>query len=158
MLQVNHPLKVILHCADTNDSINSKISILDVTQWHKERGFLTVGYHYFIRRNGKIESGRSEKEIGAHVEGHNDNTLGICYEGRNFPSIAQIGSLITLYKKFLAVYKISHNDWYGHCELNPDKSCPGFSMANFRNILRELSPSTSVLSGPMPSNSLLPRT
>lgn len=133
---VNNPIKVILHCSDTDDSPESKVTIKDVDAWHKARGWNGVGYHYFIRRNGMIETGRSEKEIGAHVEGHNKDSLGICYEGRMFPTVAQLQSIITLYRRILATYKISHHDWYGHYEFNPKKTCPGFSMPILRNILK----------------------
>jgi len=40
-----------------------------------------IGYHYLIDKKGKIHVGRSEKFIGAHVFGHNKNSIGICLIG-----------------------------------------------------------------------------
>jgi N-acetyl-anhydromuramyl-L-alanine amidase AmpD len=48
---------------------------------HKQRGFRKIGYHYFIRLDGTVETGRPLEEVGAHVEGHNANSIGICYAG-----------------------------------------------------------------------------
>lgn len=40
-----------------------------------------VGYHYVIRRNGVVEVGRAESMVGAHVEGWNKESIGICLAG-----------------------------------------------------------------------------
>lgn len=36
---------------------------------------------FVILPNGEIEIGRYISEIGAHVSGHNSNSIGICYVG-----------------------------------------------------------------------------
>lgn len=133
----NNPQKVILHCSATPDSLDSKFTAKDIDRWHKEKGWKGIGYHYYIRRTGLIEIGRGEKEIGAHTEGFNKDSLGICFEGSYFPTISQFLSLITLYRQFFMTYKITHRDWYGHNEFS-NKSCPGFGMANLRNILQSV--------------------
>lgn len=48
---------------------------------HQARGFRDVGYHYYIRRDGKVEFGRPVEQIGAHVQGHNRDSIGVAYEG-----------------------------------------------------------------------------
>lgn len=53
----------------------------DIDAMHRERGFNGGGYHWFIRRNGMIEKGRDENIIGAHVKGHNRDTIGVCFAG-----------------------------------------------------------------------------
>jgi N-acetyl-anhydromuramyl-L-alanine amidase AmpD len=40
-----------------------------------------IDYHYVIRRDGSIEQGRPEWQIGAHCVNHNAHSIGICYEG-----------------------------------------------------------------------------
>lgn len=52
-----------------------------IDRWHRERGFLKIGYHYVILRDGVIQKGRQDSEVGAHVEGHNKGSLGICMVG-----------------------------------------------------------------------------
>ena len=43
--------------------------------------FFKIGYHFVIRRDGTVETGRKLDEIGAHVEGHNSESIGICLVG-----------------------------------------------------------------------------
>lgn len=52
-----------------------------IAGWHAKRNFNGPGYHILIRLDGSLEYGRPEWARGAHVAGHNDRTLGICYEG-----------------------------------------------------------------------------
>lgn len=53
----------------------------DIDRMHRERGFREIGYNWFIRRDGTLEEGRAEGTLGAHVRGHNDHTIGICFAG-----------------------------------------------------------------------------
>lgn len=71
--------EIIIHCADTPASMD--IGVEEIDQWHKARGWDSCGYHYVIRRNGKVEYGRDENEVGAHAYGHNHNSLGVCLVG-----------------------------------------------------------------------------
>lgn len=77
------PLKavefLIVHCADTFESMD--IGVLDIRDWHLERGWADVGYHYVIRRSGVVEKGRPEDRPGAHVRGANHISIGICLVG-----------------------------------------------------------------------------
>lgn len=46
----------------------------------KVNGWSGMGYHYFVRKDGKIYRGRPEWAMGAHARGFNDS-LGVCAEG-----------------------------------------------------------------------------
>ena len=46
-----------------------------------DKGWDDVGYHVVIRRNGKVEWGRSFGVRGAHVKGYNSVSLGVCLIG-----------------------------------------------------------------------------
>lgn len=71
--------ELIIHCSATPEG---KDYIVDqIRQWHKQRGFNDIGYHYVIYRDGSIHKGRPENQIGAHCKGHNAISLGICYIG-----------------------------------------------------------------------------
>ena len=137
-MELNNPKFVILHCAYTPDSRNRKFTAKDIDQWHKEKGWKGIGYHYFIRGNGDIEMGRAEFEVGAHVKGHNKDTLGVCYDGSYFPTIEQVHSIIILFRKFREKYKIDWADWRGHYEFDSNKECPGFDMEVFRKVLSKI--------------------
>ena len=71
--------EIIVHCADTK--INQDFSVNDVTDWHLDRGFNDIGYHFYIKLDGTIYKGRDLDVIGAHCQGHNSNSIGICFEG-----------------------------------------------------------------------------
>lgn len=70
---------IIIHCSASRET--SDYTLGQLTSDHKKRGFRTIGYHYYVRRDGTIEKGRDIAEIGAHVQGHNQSSIGICYEG-----------------------------------------------------------------------------
>jgi N-acetylmuramoyl-L-alanine amidase len=136
----NQPKKVVLHCAATPDypskhPLYDHFTLKDVEAWHVQRGFSMVGYHYLVRRSGLIEIGRDELHPGAHVIGHNFNSLGICYFGTFLPTEAQQVALFTLYDAIKTRWGISHTSWLGHNELDKNKLCPGFHMELFRKIL-----------------------
>ena len=48
---------------------------------HNDKGWNGIGYHYYIRRDGNIYSGRPQFAVGSHCQGHNKDTIGICFEG-----------------------------------------------------------------------------
>ena len=49
---------------------------IDIHKMHLEFGWDGIGYHKIINRSGKIENGRPEYWIGAHVKGKNQISLG----------------------------------------------------------------------------------
>ena len=71
--------KIILHCSATLPG--QRVDVETITRWHKQRGFKTIGYHFFIDKSGTIHAGRPLTMVGAHCKGHNANSIGICYEG-----------------------------------------------------------------------------
>jgi N-acetylmuramoyl-L-alanine amidase len=70
---------IAVHCSATRPS--QDIGAAEIDRMHRQRGFKCIGYHYVIRRNGFIEDGRPEDQIGAHVENWNAVSLGICMVG-----------------------------------------------------------------------------
>lgn len=130
--------KIVVHCAATPSDMD--VGVKEIRSWHLKRGFNDIGYHFVIRRDGKIEKGRDVETIGAHVEGHNKNSIGICLVGgykrvgkqlateNNFTP-AQFDTLAELLKQLEAKYK--GVKFYGHRDLNPGKDCPSFSLKDF---------------------------
>jgi N-acetylmuramoyl-L-alanine amidase len=57
------------------------IDAKEIDRWHRERGFLKIGYHFVIKRDGTKETGRDLMEAGAHVKGHNHKSIGLCLIG-----------------------------------------------------------------------------
>jgi len=130
--------KIVIHCTDSDDSLD--IGFKEINEWHKERGWLSpsgisCGYHYVIRRNGKIEAGRPEIERGAHVKGHNRDSIGIVWVGRKDPSREQYKSLLALTRTIINRHNIDIENVLGHTELDHLKTCPNLSMVKFRGDL-----------------------
>lgn len=70
---------IVLHCSATRENQNFTIEQLEAC--HKARGFRTIGYHFYITKDGTLFPGRPESQIGAHAKGYNAHSIGICYEG-----------------------------------------------------------------------------
>ena len=70
---------IIIHCSATPEG--RAVTVADITSWHKQRGFDTIGYHYVIYLDGTLHAGRPIQQIGAHCQGHNATSIGVCYVG-----------------------------------------------------------------------------
>lgn len=70
---------LVVHCAATRASMD--IGAEEIRKWHLARGFNDIGYHFVIRRDGELEWGRPVWKQGAHVRGHNRDSIGICLVG-----------------------------------------------------------------------------
>ena len=58
------------------------IGVEEIRVWHtKDRGWSDIGYHFVIRRNGEVETGRPVAKVGAHARGHNVGSIGVCLVG-----------------------------------------------------------------------------
>lgn len=70
---------IVVHCSATPPDMD--VGVAEIDRWHRQRGFLKIGYHYVIRRNGTVEHGRSITEIGAHEPRVNAHSVAICLVG-----------------------------------------------------------------------------
>lgn len=75
---------IVVHCAATPPTLD--IGVAEIRKWHTDpppegRGWSDIGYHFVIRRNGNIETGRPHATQGAHVAGYNAESVGICLVG-----------------------------------------------------------------------------
>jgi len=57
------------------------IGVEEIRKMHLQRGFSDVGYNRVIRRSGEWEQGRDDDEVGAHVQGFNSVSIGVCLVG-----------------------------------------------------------------------------
>ena len=140
---------LIIHCAATP---NGKVfTAKDIDNMHAKRGFIRnanlaknsplkhIGYHFFIRINGAVESARRLDETGAHCLGYNSNSIGICLCGTDRFTLAQWQALKNLVE--LRLEQFPHLVVLGHRDTSPDKNgngradpqewikiCPGFDV------------------------------
>ena len=132
---------IVMHCSD---SAFGNRDLID--EWHKERGWSMVGYHFVIlngvvrsravytsKFDGKVEVGRELMSIGAHVKGYNNRSIGICLIGKDKFTDKQFIAA----KALILDIQVQFNDLriVGHCELDSNKTCPVFDMNNFRDFI-----------------------
>ena len=130
--------KIIVHCSATKEG--KAFNVADITRWHKDRGFATIGYHYVVLLDGTIQQGRAEMTMGAHCKGHNANSIGICYIGgldangksKDTRTPEQKESLLILLKELKKKYPKA--TIHGHREF-ANKDCPCFDAKNeYKNV------------------------
>lgn len=79
--------EIIVHCSATQPNWahdkSAEWKVQEIRRWHMStpRNWSDIGYHYIIDRDGTIAKGRPLERIGAHVQGHNTGTIGICLIG-----------------------------------------------------------------------------
>ena len=166
---------IVIHCSGTSSgqSINqdNKNAAQVIDDWHRQRGFkrvqsaralfnptlTSIGYHYVIDLDGSILTGRHLGEMGAHAQGFNLASIGICLIGgkereakytlQQWTALSALLNALTT--RFSIPYKLPqregdksiHGGICGHRDLSPDrngngliepfewtKTCPGFSV------------------------------
>ena len=55
--------------------------VISIHNTHLKNGWSGIGYHFYVRKDGSIYRGRPIEKIGAHAEGHNLDSIGVCFEG-----------------------------------------------------------------------------
>lgn len=71
--------QLVIHCTATPEGRDCTVT--QIRNEHLRRGWADIGYHYVIYRDGSVHEGRSVHVAGAHVTGHNANSIGIAYVG-----------------------------------------------------------------------------
>lgn len=128
---------IAIHCSATKTTAD--IGVKEIRKWHVEgNGWADIGYHFVIRRNGQVETGRALERAGAHVTGYNANSIGICMVGginaagkaeSNYTD-EQWASLRELVIKFKNDYPKAVVQ--GHRDFpNVKKDCPCFSVKDW---------------------------
>lgn len=141
---------IVDHCSATKEG--QHFTAADIDRWHRERGFRCIGYHYVVLLDGTIEKGRSDWQIGAHVKGHNKDSIGVCYIGgldangkpKDTRTPSQKEALLKLHKELKT--KFPNAEIIGHRDLSPDldgdgvvekhewlKACPCYDAKNEYN-------------------------
>ncbi len=141
---------IVIHYSAT--AIENDYTAADIDAMHRKRGFNEIGYHWFIRKDGKIEMGRDltqpgRFEQGAHSKGENSISIGICFEGgvtAAAPNVGfdsrtpeQIKSMIELIdrmqERFPGAVVKGHRDMPGAAT-----QCPGFNATEWWDgVLRD---------------------
>ncbi|MGI0118566.1 PAAR domain-containing protein [Zooshikella sp. RANM57] len=129
---------IVIHCSATEEG--KAFRAADIKRWHvRDNGWQDIGYHYVICLDGTLDKGRSIKIAGAHVKGHNKNSIGICligglrngkpastYTQKQFTTLNYI--VHKLVDRFPLAEVLGHRDFPG-----VSKACPCFDVASWWN-------------------------
>jgi N-acetylmuramoyl-L-alanine amidase len=131
--------RIVVHCSATR--AGEHYTAADIDRWHRARGWSGIGYHAVVLLDGTVEDGRPIERAGAHVAGHNHDSLGICYIGgvggdgrrpEDTRTPAQRQALLGQVRAWMELYDVPVEQVYGHRELDPRKACPSFDPEGFR--------------------------
>lgn len=146
---------IVVHCAATPPTAD--IGASEIDRWHRAKGWWGCGYHFIIRRNGKVESEakgdrcRPVEKAGAHVgdcgAGWNKRSLAICLVGgvnaqgkaeNNFTpeQFESLKNLLIELRKTLPKAQIR-----GHRDIikitgAPPKDCPSFEVRDWLKTVK----------------------
>jgi len=133
---------VYIHAAYTPADMD--VGVEEIRKWHVDppprgRGWSDIGYHYVIRRDGTLETGRPVEIAGAHAYGHNTNSIGVCLVGGKKDNHAQFNftkgqmdTLRLLVEELVRDYQLQLTDVHGHNEVS-SKECPCFDVQQYFN-------------------------
>lgn len=147
---------IVIHCSATKETVDYTFE--QCKKDHRARGFNTCGYHRFISKDGTVHIGRSFDVAGAHVAGHNQHSIGICYEGgldsrgnaKDTRTEAQREAMLNCINEALVYSEHNARRIVGHRDLSPDldgdgvvepnewvKVCPCFpAIDEFKYLLK----------------------
>ena len=139
--------EIIVHCTASPEGRD--LTVEQIRKQHKSQGWSDIGYHILVTLDGQAHLGRDMDISGAHAEGHNSHSIGVCYVGgvENRPGVAykdlkakdtrteaQKATLLALLMDLRKLYPnariIGHRDVDTH-----GKDCPSFeAKEEYRNI------------------------
>ena len=120
---------IVLHHRAGNGDADS------IHKQHVNNGWVGIGYHFYVRKDGSIYRGRPINSWGSHCIGYNDKTVGICFEGNfqdeKMPKVQlEAGQKLVDYLKGL----YPEAEMRKHTELYPT-ACPGVNFP-FNEIVK----------------------
>ena len=120
---------ICIHHTESPDH-PERVDTPEITRWHRERGWLDVGYHFLVEmvdRAPYIIAGRPLSLQGAHCAGHNDKLIGVALVGnfnKAIPGTALLNAAARLCNGLLATIGRSESSIFFHDEL-AKTDCPG---------------------------------
>lgn len=125
---------IVIHHTASNSTFE------EIHRYHKSKGWVGIGYNFFIEKDGTIKEGRG-LNVGAGATGYNFNSLHICFNG-NFeneePTKEQIKSgkwLINHLLSFCNAKVLGHKDVAN--TLCPGKRFPLKEFKEMRKMTKE---------------------
>lgn len=131
---------VFLHCNASSFKKHDDVSV--VRKWHmspdpndSSKPWIDIGYTYYTKFNGDIQTGRSVDIQPAAQYPYNHGTLAICLSGLNPEDFTEEQ------RESLNILCYALRDLYGkklrfrgHKEVNPGRACPVFPYKEWLNL------------------------
>lgn len=118
---------VVHHSASPRDRTKRD----DIDRWHRERGFRCIGYHFVIEGDGQVRLGRPLPEVGAHAQGANLDSVGVCIVGHNGePTEAWVPLQVEAARTLIRALRVSFptiHEVLGHRDVRGTE-CPGVNV------------------------------
>lgn len=124
---------IVIHCSATR--VNIPFTENELLHYHLKMGLKSIGFHFYVTKDGVVHHTRPMGEVGAHALGFNLHSLAICYEGglneegkpadtRTALQRETLRRIVGELKQLFPEAKI-----VGHYQLSAgrDKNCPGFN-------------------------------
>jgi N-acetylmuramoyl-L-alanine amidase len=159
--------EVIVHATET--FTNKDIGAIEINNIHNELGHDGIGYHYVIRRDGRLQRGRPVNKVGEHavVNGHDVYSIGIVMVGginvsagddnpetyRSSQSFTR--EQYTTLEKFIRSFyrKYSGGQVFGHNDIDVQEEDPYFDVTDYiESVFRK----TNITTDPSSSSPLSP--
>lgn len=148
---------LVVHCTATPPQMD--IGVAEVRSWHRKAGWIDIGYHFVIRRDGTVETGRPVNTVGAGVSGYNLTSIHISLVGgtdknnekaeNNFTAaqfIALEAKLKELHKSYPNAKVQGHRDFP-----KVAKDCPSFDAIKWWKSVENKAPEAAPVICPDPS-------
>lgn len=145
------PKRIFVHHSLTKDS--GTVSWGAIRKYHTRTlkpPFSDIGYHAGVElvlsgdeAEYEILMGRTWDKTGAHVRGHNHDSLGICFVG-NYDKISPRKEMLKAGAKVIALwlklFNLSVDDIYSHHNFDIHKTCPGklFDMEYLKLLVQKI--------------------
>lgn len=118
---------IVIHHSGSGEDID--LGADSIHSMHINNGWSGIGYHYVVRKDGTVETGRPVWASGAHCEGENWRSVGIHVSGdftNAEPTQEQLDALAELIRAICRKYdlQVTRQNVVGHREYNAT-ACPG---------------------------------
>lgn len=138
---------IVHHSAGTPWTTAEQIRRFHTAPPPQGRGWRDIGYHRVIRQLAQgadgwvVEQGRPDEQMGAHDDGQNADSIGVCICGDYTKGPIPLAGLLVLLEELVVLcrrYGLTAVDVEGHKENEPSTTptaCPGFEPAQLRALL-----------------------
>ena len=146
MQAISRPIsEIVIHATET--TTDKDIGAIEINNMQNKLGHDGIGYHYVIRRDGRLQRGRPADRIGDHtsVNNHNNFSIGIVLVGGINIATGQVEPLAnrsassftreqyTTLERFLEAFysKYPGGNVFGHNDLDVNEIDPYFDVQDY---------------------------